>query len=118
MTKKDLFLLLLPGFAVMVIGVGVIVSSALDIDYYDPAQPSLSQQKHDRLVNDVESGKRQASQDEWLKIFRSERKLAKNDREFGLDAARTMRVCGWGALVTAIGQTVVVFSVRGRCKKP
>src|SRR5436189_109323 len=112
MSNKHSLLLFCPGLVFLVIALGAFVLSEQEIHRHHLAQARESQEKFDRFVADVRSGKRELTPDKWIEGMCLERKLTESERQFSLETARTMRAGGWFMLIGVAFQTIVVFSVR------
>src|SRR5262245_47969713 len=118
MKNKQSLLLFCPCLLFLVIALGAFVLSEQEIRRHNLAQERESQEKFDRFVADVRTGKRELTQDKWIEGMRLEREQTRAERQFSFSSARTMRAGGWFLLMGSAFQAVVAFSVKPVSQKP
>jgi hypothetical protein len=117
MTNKNLLYLLLSAFLYVVIAIGAFVLAEQNIRNHDLNRDREDQQKFDRFVENVKSGKRQLTPDQWLEGMRLGRNQIESERHIGLQTTEAMRTGAWWILVGAAFQVFVIFSIRKGCTK-
>jgi hypothetical protein len=118
MTKKDLFLLFFPAVVLFNIAILLLVWSKTVECRVFVGMSDEGQQRYEQFVDDVKTGNRQLAPEEALKIIGLCRDIFESQRQDGIRVMRTLRGCGWGILGIAVAQTILAFSVRGRCVRP
>lgn len=98
--------------------IGAFLLSEQHIRFHDMIRVSESDEKFERFVENVKSGKRQLTPDQWLEFIRAQRKQIESQQELSIGIARAMRNDGWYLLIGVGCHALVVCYVRQKSKKP
>jgi CHASE3 domain sensor protein len=115
MTKKDLFLLVLPAAAFIFIAICALWLSEAAISNFQHRRPS--EEYYQQVLELAKGGKFERSTEQSLKIIGLELEANYRERESASHLARSTRLIAWSTLVTAVCQMVLVLSVGARCRK-
>jgi len=117
MTKKDIFYLLSPSIAFVILAAAAVLSSNTILRLDDPVRENESQQKFEKFVTKVKSGEWQLTQDKMIEGMRLAREAAAAARRASVSIGELMRDFVWLALVGIFWQLAAVISVRKRLQK-
>ena len=117
MSIRHFTLLLVPSFVLLMFAAGSLYISTRSIQGW---QGGIVQREptFQKFVDDVRSGKRQMTTEQWLDIVSAEHDSAKSQGELLHTSARTLRDFGLVSLAIGVLHFVVVLSVRKDLIKP
>jgi hypothetical protein len=117
-SNKTFISLLSSGLFFICMAIGGFFLSEQHFRYYDRARESGSEEKFEKFVESVKSGKRQITTDQWIEAMRTQRKLTESERRIGIGIARDMRDDAWYLLIGVACHVLVVCYVRQKNKEP
>jgi len=115
MTKKDFYLLLSPGFAVVAVGALIVWVATVQIRTLEWGTP-LGTKIYNEFVEGVKGDKFQMSTEKWLTAYQGEHESTELTKELSVLAARKIRISVYIIFGIALCQTYFVFCVKKRCE--
>ena len=111
--------MLFPVSSFLILALGAFFVSSQHLKHYTEIQNGNqdSQEKFDRFVENVKSGKLQLTTDKWIEAMKLQRSQAEAEFEFSLPLIEFLKSIGWIGLVFAACNALVVLHVRDNIKK-
>ncbi len=119
MSNKNLFKLLSPGILLLMIATGAFLFGNLvthDLTY-EPLLKQYSRQGFERFVENVRSGNRQMTTDQWIERLRVEQNVTVSSEKISLFLAKVLRMIGSAILFCVLYQAWVIFSYKRNINK-
>jgi len=116
MTKRNIFSLLFPSVLFLILAIAALIGSEVQFRYSQRA--ALDYQQFEKVIDNLQSGKQQLTQEMWIEGMRRELAAIKAESQISDNMAGWLRFLGWFGLLGVFLQAAAVFSVRAKCKKP
>lgn len=117
MTKKDVFLLILPGIGLAIVAIAMIVGADMADSRYFAPRPQHAKESFERFAKRVQDGTEKVSSERWIAMLRSSRETDEATRDLGRRTTGVQRFGGWGFVAVAILQSVLALSVARRLNR-
>jgi hypothetical protein len=118
-TKKDVFLLILPAIGLAIVAIAMIVGADMADSRFFAPRPQQAKESFERFAKRVQSGAEQVSTERWIAMLRSSRETDEATCDLGRRTTSVQRFCAWCFVAVALIQSMLVLSVtrRLKCKK-